>query len=96
MKKSLALWMAALMLLCGIPALAEETPADEPVSITIFHTNDVHSRYNTDAGMGYAMMASFVNAARNAGENVLLMDAGDTLHGTVFANSVQGDRKSVV
>lgn len=89
MRKILALALA--MLLLAVPALAEESATDEPVVITIFHTNDVHARYNSDDGMGYAMMAAFVNAARNAGENVLVMDAGDTLHGTVFANAVQGE-----
>lgn len=90
MKKLLALLLSLLMSLSMLSALAEEAPADAPVSFTIFHTNDVHGRYNTDAGMGYAMMASFVNAARANGENVLVLDAGDTLHGTVFANTVQG------
>lgn len=90
MRKLLSLLMALLMLLTAIPALADETPAPEPVVITIFHTNDVHGRYNSADGMGYAMMASYVNAARKDG-NVLVMDAGDTLHGTVFANAVKGE-----
>lgn len=91
MRKILALLTALAMMLAAIPALAEEAATgDEPVVITIFHTNDVHARYNTDAGMGYAMVASFVNAARANG-NVLVLDSGDTLHGTVFANSVEGE-----
>lgn len=90
MRKLMALLMALAMLLTFVPALAEEAPAEEPVVITIFHTNDVHGRYNSDAGMGYAMLASFVNRERAEG-NVLLLDAGDTLHGTVFANSVKGE-----
>ena len=89
MRKLLALIMALMMMLTLVPSLAEEA-AEEPVVITIFHTNDVHGRYNSDAGMGYAMMASFVNEARKAG-NVLVFDVGDTLHGTVFANVVKGE-----
>ena len=89
MRKVFALALALLMLLTALPAFAEEAPA-EPVVITIFHTNDVHGRYNSDAGMGYAMMASYINAARAAG-NVLVLDAGDTLHGTIFANAVKGE-----
>jgi len=88
MKKLLALLIALAMLMAMPLALAED--AEEPVVVTIFHTNDVHGRYNSGAGMGYAMMASFVNRARQAG-NVLVLDAGDTLHGTVFASSVKGE-----
>lgn len=88
MKKFLALLMGLALLLSVFPAWAEES--EEPVVVTIFHTNDVHARYNTADGMGYAMMASFVEAARANG-NVLVMDAGDTLHGTIFANAVRGE-----
>ncbi|MCL1795498.1 MAG: bifunctional metallophosphatase/5'-nucleotidase [Clostridia bacterium] len=88
MKKLLALLIAVAMLMAMPMALAED--AEEPVVITIFHTNDVHGRYNSVAGMGYAMMASYVNRARQSG-NVLVLDAGDTLHGTVFASSVKGE-----
>lgn len=91
MKKFVALFLTFLMTIAMIPAMAQEAPAaEEPVVVTIFHTNDVHSRYDSSAGMGYAMMASFVNQARKNG-NVLVVDAGDTLHGTVFANSVKGE-----
>ncbi|MCL1964488.1 MAG: bifunctional metallophosphatase/5'-nucleotidase [Firmicutes bacterium] len=89
MKKLFTLVMALLTLFTALPSLAEE-PAAEPVVITIFHTNDVHGRYNSEAGMGYAMMASYVNEARKSG-NVLVLDAGDTLHGTIFANAVKGE-----
>lgn len=88
MRKLLALLLSLAMLLAALPAFADE--ASEDVVITIFHTNDVHGRYNTQAGMGYAMMAAFINEARANG-NVLVMDAGDTLHGTVFANSLKGE-----
>lgn len=89
MKKRLAFLLTlAMVCLCAFSAFAEETA--EPVVVTIFHTNDVHARYNSDEGMGYAMMAAFVNAARQEGP-VLVMDAGDTLHGNVFANAVQGE-----
>ncbi len=91
MKKFLALFLTLLMLTVGISALAEQAPATtEPVVITIFHTNDVHGRYNSAEGMGYAMMASYVNEARKAG-NVLVLDAGDTFHGTIFANATKGE-----
>jgi 2',3'-cyclic-nucleotide 2'-phosphodiesterase (5'-nucleotidase family) len=90
MRKWLAILLAAALLACALPAMAE-AERDAPTSVTIFHTNDVHGRYNSVQGMGYAMMASFVNEARAAGENVLVFDAGDALHGTIFATSAQGE-----
>lgn len=95
LKKLLSLALALSMCLTCAFALAETAPA-EPVSITIFHTNDTHARYDNSVGMGYAMMATFVNAARNAGDNVLVLDAGDTFHGTVFANTVKGESIAAV
>jgi len=89
MKKLLTLFLAVLLVLSLVPALGEQ--ASEPVKITIFHTNDVHANAEpSSSGMGYAMMAGYVNAARSAKENVLVLDAGDTFHGTVFATAVEG------
>lgn len=91
MKRFLAL-LLSLLLLLSLSAVAESAQdVSEPTTVTIFHTNDVHGRYDSSQGMGYAMMASFVGEARNAGENVLVLDAGDTLHGTIFANSTKGE-----
>ncbi len=90
MKKLLSILLALMLLASALPALAETAPA-EPVKITVFHTNDVHGRYDYTTGMGYAMVASYINEARNAGENVLVLDAGDTTHGTIFANATKGE-----
>ncbi len=60
----------------------------ETVEVTIFHTNDVHSRV-TDQ-IGYAKLAAIVNAEKEAGKNVLLADAGDTLHGMSIATLETG------
>jgi 5'-nucleotidase/UDP-sugar diphosphatase len=63
----------------------------EPVVITVFHTNDVHSRIegNDKDLIGYAKLAAIVKDARAAG-GVLLLDAGDALHGMSLATMVQG------
>ncbi len=63
----------------------------EPVAITVFHTNDVHSRIegNDKDLIGYAKLAAIVKDARAAG-GVLLLDAGDVLHGMSLATMVQG------
>ncbi len=89
MKKLLSLLLSVLLALTLMPAMGEQASA--PVTITIFHTNDVHANAEASSGgMGYAMMAGYINAAKAARENVLVLDAGDTFHGTVFATTVGG------
>ncbi len=90
MKKMLAI-LLAVVLLTGFSSVLAEQAAKEPVVITVFHTNDVHANAEaSSSGMGYAMMAGYVSAAKSASENVMVLDAGDTFHGTVFATAVQG------
>ncbi len=88
MKKLLALLLSLVMALGLVSAFAED--AQEPFAITIFHTNDVHANAAPSPGMGYAMMAAYVNQEKGQNENVLVLDAGDTFHGTVFATAVEG------
>lgn len=62
-------------------------------TITIVHTNDTHSRIESDTGMGFAKIAAKINELRAAkgSENVLVLDGGDTLHGLPIATISQGD-----
>lgn len=85
--KKLLILLPVLILLIVAPCAAEQAAPE----ITIFHTNDVHGRYDSSDGIGYAMVADFVRDAREGGENVLLLDAGDAFHGTVFANMLRGE-----
>jgi len=64
--------------------------ADNHVEISIFHVNDVHSRVVEYNNFGFAKIATVVNEARTAGENVLLLDAGDSFHGQTFATISKG------
>jgi len=91
MKKILILLSALLVMTLMTPAALADQTAAEPIQVTVFHTNDVHARVDTSAGMGYAMAAGYVNAERNAGKDVLLLDAGDTFHGMPFATISQGE-----
>lgn len=73
----------------------EEEPvaaALEPVTIQVFHTNDVHSRVegNDRDLIGYAKVATLVKQAREQGPT-LLLDAGDVLHGMSFSTALQGE-----
>ena len=70
-------------------AVAECTPSNVPerVTITIFHTNDIHGRFERDgASMGIDTIAA-IYAQR---ENAILVDAGDTIHGLPFVNLGEG------
>lgn len=63
----------------------------------ILHTNDSHARAvpNSDSGyMGFTAVSALKKSYEAAGANVILLDAGDTLHGLPFANLMQG--KSIV
>jgi len=67
-------------------------------SLTILHTNDVHSRLDPFpanagnlAGMGGASRrAALINQVRSTEEYVLLLDAGDMLQGTPYFNFFDG------
>ena len=71
----------ALALSLFLPAWAEGSYIDLPEDLTgqlvIIHTNDVHGRY-----ANYAKIAALRKLAEERGGNVLLLDAGDALHGT--------------
>jgi len=57
--------------------------------ITIVHTNDVHSR--VDSGIGYAKIATKVKELKAENPNLLLVDAGDVLHGQTIATISRGE-----
>lgn len=91
MKKRISLLMGLILLFTLAFSISPVSmQALAPVEVVIFHTNDVHARATSDAGMGYALAAKVVNAERAAGKNVLLLDAGDTLHGQTIATLVKG------
>ncbi|MDO5843801.1 MAG: bifunctional UDP-sugar hydrolase/5'-nucleotidase [Methanocorpusculum sp.] len=57
--------------------------------LIIIHTNDVHARYADN--LGYANASDIVNDYRKNYENVLLLDAGDTLSGKPEAGISKGE-----
>ncbi len=68
--------------------------AEDITEITIVHTNDTHARIKE--GVGFAKISTIVNGLKEekGKENVLLLDAGDTLHGLPLASIPKG--KSIV
>ncbi|MEO6872689.1 MAG: bifunctional UDP-sugar hydrolase/5'-nucleotidase [Chthoniobacterales bacterium] len=76
---------------------AEPIPGDDLVTISIFHTTDLHGhilptndyRGHTDLG-GLARCATQINRWRAENPNSLLLDIGDVYQGTEFALADQG------
>lgn len=87
-QKLLVLLLTFLLVFSGLtPAFAQDTS-----SITIFHTNDVHGRAEkTDSQVGYARIAQLVENEKAAGKDILVLDAGDAIHGQSGANLSQGE-----
>jgi len=59
----------------------------ERVTITIFHTNDIHGRFER---AGVSMGIDTIAAIYAQRENAILVDAGDTIHGLPFVNLSEG------
>ncbi len=71
------------------PAPSSPKAAGEPLELTVVHFNDSHAREG-EGKVDMARIAGKVNDMRNHRENVLLLDAGDTLHGRPIANLFRG------
>jgi len=69
----------------GTPAPKLE--AGKQYTLTVLHTNDHHGTVLTNGGQaGLAERATFVKGARQANDNVLLLDAGDINTGSALSN----------
>ena len=94
MKNTLRYLGLALVALAAIGcAGAPKGPAPlaSEVTITIAHTNDMHARaVSGKAELGYDRIAGYINGLKAKNPNVLVLDAGDTLHGMPFANLERG------
>ncbi len=89
--------LAVVAGIAGVPGLIEAK--NEPVKVTILHTNDVHSHIDPFPenhpkfpGMGgVARRSSIIKKIRNEQKNVLLFDAGDMFQGTPYYNMFGGE-----
>ncbi len=77
----------------GTLSVYEMKPAAKTTMITILHTNDTHGRVeeSSNDGMGFAKISSLVKQFHTDNKNTLLLDAGDTMHGTTIATLLQGE-----
>ena len=79
----------------GIPAAVPSQAAPPvPVTITILHHNDFHGQLEpSGSNPGLARLANTVNTVRGevGAGNVLLVDAGDEMQGSLLSNVWQGE-----
>ena len=83
-----AVLVLALMAATTAPLAVRAETSDDNIVITIFHTNDMHGRFVR--GMEFNAHAEtigvqYIASIMAATENAILLDAGDTLHGTPFS-----------
>ncbi|MDE7413101.1 MAG: bifunctional metallophosphatase/5'-nucleotidase [Muribaculaceae bacterium] len=62
-------------------------------SLVILHTNDTHSNIDiaSDGTGGVLPRKAIIDSVRNAEKNVILVDAGDMVQGTLYFNYFRGD-----
>lgn len=60
--------------------------------LVILHTNDTHSLIDPDGGKGGVLQRkAIIDSVRKAEKNVLLVDAGDIVQGTLYFKFFKGD-----
>lgn len=77
---------------CSNRKAAENTPADDD-TLVIIHTNDTHSNIDpiADSDMGGVLRRQvLIDSIRKANQNVLLIDAGDIVQGTLYFHLYKG------
>lgn len=84
MKKLSTIFLSALMLI---------TPALKAEELVIIHTNDTHSIIEPDKkGLGgWFRHKALIDSIKSCNENVILVDAGDAVQGSVYFNLYRGE-----
>lgn len=95
MKKiiKLSILLAALSLTACTGLQNKKAVHSQPAELVIIHANDTHGRIleGSNDGMGYGRIDAIVESMEATHKNVIYLDAGDTLHGTVMASLDRGD-----
>jgi 2',3'-cyclic-nucleotide 2'-phosphodiesterase (5'-nucleotidase family) len=68
-----------------------DTGLADATRITIIHTNDTHARVKEGEGIGFAKISGLIREIEKESPNVLVLDAGDTLHGQAIATLSRGE-----
>ncbi len=86
-KKLLLTGLIFIFLFSGfLPGHGSET------DIVILHTNDIHGRIEMAEGiLGMPLIGALIKDYRLKYQHVLVLDAGDTIHGQPITNSLEGE-----
>jgi 5'-nucleotidase len=90
-----SMFKPALLLSVLLPGLALAQTAGQEFTMTLLHTNDVHSRIepaivNRKEYGGFARLATLVKKHRRTDINPVLLHAGDAFQGTLYYNVYKG------
>ncbi len=89
-----------LGILLALPLPVYASVQKDGVHITVLHTNDMHARVqNTDdegKTIGLDWLAGAIWAQKEADEDTLALDAGDTFHGTTLINISRGSNMAML
>ena len=79
------IYMAAVLAAISLPVIAD--------NLVILHTNDTHSAIDPqkDGTGGILRRKVVVDSVRRANENVLVVDAGDAVQGTLYYTLFNGE-----
>ena len=84
----------AFLTLFAVPFLLERVSVGSPVSVTLLHTNDLHSHFQPDRGPlrlgGVARLKTAIDQVREKEPHTLLVDGGDWSEGTLYYNESLG------
>ena len=83
-----------LSMMSGVFAAVTLPGEDDDLSgqLVVLHTNDSHGRIKEDGtSMGMSAVKYLANRYENAGASVLILDAGDTLHGLPIVTASRGE-----
>lgn len=94
-RKILSMFLSLVLVLGVVLGFApQDVFAAETDTLTILHVNDVHGRVEYaaegEASIGFAKLKTKVDELKAANPKVVLLNAGDTLHGTVDINLSKG------
>ncbi len=91
--KILRKMMVALLVIALMVMLLPTSVFALEKSVVIFHTNDIHGRAegNDDSIIGYARYKEIIEAEKLVSDEVIVLDAGDAVHGTLFAQFSKGE-----
>lgn len=70
-----------------------EVPKSNTKKITVAHLNDIHGRVKPDereGAIGFGRLKTKIDELKAENPNVLLLNAGDTFHGTTLINVTEG------